>query len=335
MNREKRRPPPGTLQVTPEARLISWSRSLAYRPLTPFSRRLLFCAAVLGCAMGTSSASAERDLSRHQGTEWLGQQYALLGGLTLANVSAMTLGKLPLSARTDVVYFADAGEEANLSPYASPLSDVSLLTAVLAPVGTLSTRGATAWGNALLIYAESLEISLLANTLAKRTVLRARPYTHGPGGAERAREAGADAYFSFYSGHSALSFTAATASSVLFSSLSQDGKLRSAHYAGSFALAAFTAQARVRAGRHYPTDVAVGSLLGIIVGLAVPAANEIALRLAPAEVAAAFGGAAVGFASALLLPRNAWTESVAWPDVDFLPGGAVVHWDLGPAWKQF
>jgi membrane-associated phospholipid phosphatase len=44
---------------------------------------------------------------------------------------------------------------------------------------------------------------------------------------------------------------------------------------GSLALAAVTGWLRVRAGRHYPTDVLAGAALGSLIGWLVPRLHEV------------------------------------------------------------
>ena len=97
-------------------------------------------------------------------------------------------------------------------------------------------------------------IADLLATLVKDATGRARPPVHRLGAAVSSS--------SFPSGHAATSFACAT---VLASFAP---RLRAAF----FALAVLIALSRLYNGDHYPLDVAAGSLLGALVGLAVPRA---------------------------------------------------------------
>lgn len=291
-------------------------------------RVTLLAAAVLSTA---NSAQAERDLRARPSNQWLGQQMAVLGGLTLANVAALSLITHAIGPGLDMAYLGEGSIEVNDSPLTAYVTDGLLLASLGAPLGTLATHGGRAWGNSLLIYGEALELSLLVNTLVKRGVKRARPFTHGDGGRARATAIGANSYYSFYSGHSALSFTAATASSVLFAAVESSEAWSSAHFASTFALAALTAHGRVRAGMHYPTDVVVGSFLGVACGLLVPGLARVSLAASPTQIASASGGALAGFLAGYLLPKSVGARDEVLGllgQVAFLPGGAVLQLDL-------
>ena len=97
----------------------------------------------------------------------------------------------------------------------------------------------------------------------KMLALRNRPYTQVPGFVSTKT----DDYFSFFSGHSAITATAAT--TAILMALNQPniptwGKA-AAYTAGGLALA--TAGLRIAAGKHYPSDVVTGILVGVAVAV--------------------------------------------------------------------
>jgi len=91
----------------------------------------------------------------------------------------------------------------------------------------------------------------LATNVLKLSIMRARP--------DLDLLVGRPTTSSFPSGHSASSFACATVLGVFVPSLRIP----------LFALAALVAWSRVYVGVHYPVDVVVGALLGVLVGLAV------------------------------------------------------------------
>jgi hypothetical protein len=97
----------------------------------------------------------------------------------------------------------------------------------------------------------------------KMLALRNRPYTQVPGFVSTKN----DDHYSFFSGHSAITATAAT-SAILMAlnqpNMSPWGKA-AAYSAGGLALT--TAVLRISAGKHYPSDVVTGILVGVAVAV--------------------------------------------------------------------
>jgi membrane-associated phospholipid phosphatase len=92
---------------------------------------------------------------------------------------------------------------------------------------------------------------------------RNRPYTHAPGFVSN----NSDDHYSFFSGHSSITATAAT--TAIMMALNQPnmptwGKT-AAYTAGGLAIT--TATLRIAAGKHYPSDVVTGILVGVGVAL--------------------------------------------------------------------
>jgi hypothetical protein len=97
----------------------------------------------------------------------------------------------------------------------------------------------------------------------KMLALRNRPYTQTPGFVSSKT----DNHFSFFSGHSAITATAATTAILMAlnqPNMSTWGKA-AAYSAGGLALT--TAILRVEAGKHYPSDVVTGILVGVAVAV--------------------------------------------------------------------
>jgi hypothetical protein len=97
----------------------------------------------------------------------------------------------------------------------------------------------------------------------KMLALRNRPYTQVPGFVSTKT----DDHFSFFSGHSAITATAAT--TAILMALNQPNMSNwskaAAYTAGGLALT--TAGLRIAAGKHYPSDVVTGILVGVAVAV--------------------------------------------------------------------
>jgi hypothetical protein len=116
-----------------------------------------------------------------------------------------------------------------------------------------------------------------------------------------------DAGLSFYSGHAALSFAAAVSGSYLYARRTPDARARALMWGVELGLATATANLRVRAGRHFYSDVLVGALLGSAAGVAVPLLHsEPGHRYRPsgADAAAMAAGVSAGALVSQLVPLH-------------------------------
>ena len=118
------------------------------------------------------------------------------------------------------------------------------------------------------VFVETLLVNGMFVTAAKYAVQRPLPRTY-EGDPDLIRSPGG--YRSFYSGHTSITAAAlaATAMTIRYRYGEQvwpwvvDG-----------AVTALVATERVLAGRHFPTDVAVGAVMGTLVGIAIPAIHH-------------------------------------------------------------
>jgi membrane-associated phospholipid phosphatase len=210
--------------------------------------------------------------------------YALHAGLIGGSLLATAVEELATAHRGpgyDLRSFGpDDAVRRNFSFAAASLSDKLVVLDVAMPVLLQMSDGFdTSMGNATLIYAEAQAFNQLASNTAKIIVRRPRPYTHSsdPGVQAFAAKQGSDAYASFYSAHASTAFTAALAGSILYSARTDELVARHTVWGVSFLLAGATAQLRVRAGRHYRTDIWLGTLSGLTAGLLVPALHRVDL----------------------------------------------------------
>ena len=122
-------------------------------------------------------------------------------------------------------------------------------------------------------YTESVLTTLAVAEIAKQAVQRPRPCTYQtPRRLDRDLGCGPeddDAYLSFFSGHTA---TAAALSATAAYWAVRDGSATRAAVtvAAGVALTTAVGVERVRAGKHFPTDVWVGAAAGVVVGTLTP-----------------------------------------------------------------
>ena len=180
---------------------------------------------------------------------------------------------------TDALNSVDRGARRSLkwtdTRTARQLSDVGgLLVTPGATFGLLSLAAADARaGKALsidvLIVLQSVALSQLANQVAKFSFGRERPFVHELSESEKGKsDKPLDENVSFYSGHSSLVFSLATAAGTVASM--RGYRLAPLVWAAGVPIAATTAYLRVAGDKHYVTDVLVGSAMGAAFGALVP-----------------------------------------------------------------
>ena len=262
----------------------------------------LLLAGWLGVAMPAEAAPPQLSV---EGAD-LALTVGTLGG-------ALLLGLLPTepAAPWETEPFpGDEGFRGTYNPRFDARSDLLLAVGSVAPLISQSALGTEGDGaRALALYGETLGLSALLNGALKVVVNRPRPYAYAttPEATAVGSKAGSDRTRSFYSGHSAMSFAAAVSGSLLVSLRTSDRPTRAANWGLSLALASSTAVLRVRAGKHFPSDVIIGALLGSTAGALVPLlhrAEGSSFELHPEEVVAAASGTLLGVLVAILWPDD-------------------------------
>lgn len=253
----------------------------------------LVVAAALAVVMSTeANARADpKQLSEERSAHYYRWHAGLAAGGFVATLAGERIFRGHGSGPYWNSFYGDDLVELNFSDSSAALSDKVLLMTVVLPLAMQMSEGFdTSMGNATLVYAEAHALNLAVTTATKLAVRRPRPYTRSesPRIVEFKAHEGSDAYVSFFSGHSSAAFTAATAGSLLYSMRTDDLWARHSVWGIEFLLAGMTAQLRVRAGRHYRSDIWTGSLVGVGIGVLLPALHELPLsRVRGTELATA------------------------------------------------
>lgn len=153
-------------------------------------------------------------------------------------------------------------------------SDVLAFGVIPAAVAANAFLSANAAGDAsegwvdLLIVAEAATLAANLNQLVKYAVGRQRPFVYYRNHPDPDRPPDPDDNVSFYSGHTSLAFSLATAAGTV-SSMRGYGSAPWVWGVG-LGLASLVGYLRVAGDKHYLTDVLVGAVAGAAVGIAVP-----------------------------------------------------------------
>lgn len=123
-----------------------------------------------------------------------------------------------------------------------------------------------------LMYAQVMSIQSGVNLAVRSLKVWPRPFILGnEGGSEREN---GEAYGSFYSGHASAAFATAVFCGIYFQNLYPTSRYIPAVWGGTLSLATIVSVLRVVAGKHYPTDVIVGGLMGSLISYGVLKLHE-------------------------------------------------------------
>ncbi len=220
-----------------------------------------------------------------------GALLATLGVLKFWDIPKSDAVPSPPTDRSADVGRADAVAIGHFRPQALHASDIVLGIGVAAPfvfhgieAAVVRDRFAARFGTDALLLAETLAVNSMTTLLLKVAVQRPRPLVYtDPATLEndedaqslRSAQRSGSAYESFPSGHTSLAFAAAVGGSTLLTMKWARGTRRQRIGLGfvwglSLAAASTTAALRVVGGKHFPTDVVAGAVLGSGVGVVVP-----------------------------------------------------------------
>ena len=151
--------------------------------------------------------------------------------------------------------------------------DIMIYSLVAAPLGFLGLKSVNKdFRSALtfmVMYAESaMLINGLTRTL-KISFRRKRPYVYNDS-LTISQRMDSENQLSMPSNHTANAFNSAVFMSTVFTLTYPDSKWVPVVWSLSLTVAASVGVLRVVSGKHYPTDVLVGALLGAATGLAIP-----------------------------------------------------------------
>ena len=129
------------------------------------------------------------------------------------------------------------------------------------------------WLTDAVVITEAVVWSGALQDIVRRAVRRPRPWMYTPGLNPTERE-GAEASFSFFSGHTSNTFAMVTAAAFTYTLRHPHSKWRWLIW--SLAIAGETTEPvlRVLSGDHFPTDCIVGALVGTSAGILFPALHR-------------------------------------------------------------
>ena len=210
----------------------------------------------------------------------LGLGVTTLGSALIENQESISLDEIRLLDRNDVNGF-DRSATYNWSLKWSDRSDryrdiLVYSSIALMAVPPLFHAKLSEIGTIAFMFLESSLYLTGFTYITKVAVGRRRPYVYNTALSAEERHAigGDDAYSSFFSGHTAAAFTAATFLSKVMTDIHGDSIWTKLLWGSSLTIATMTGYARVKAGKHYPTDVIAGAVVGFAIGYLIPTLHK-------------------------------------------------------------
>ena len=124
-------------------------------------------------------------------------------------------------------------------------------------------------GKLAFLYLEALSVTGVIYSGSSYLTSRYRPYAYNPEAPMDLRTRGG-AKNSFFAGHVALVGTSTFFMAKVFSDYHPDSKIKWLPYTFASVATGATAYLRHRGGRHFPSDILIGTALGPLVGILIP-----------------------------------------------------------------
>lgn len=158
----------------------------------------------------------------------------------------------------------------NFSTGFARASNVLEISTQLAPILFLTgKRTRKNFGQIIALYAEATFINTGVTIVTKMTARRTRPFVYNPNVAVDDK-IGRTARSSFISGHTSTAAVGTFFTAKIFSDFYPDSKWKPVVWGAAAVIPGVMGYFRVAAGKHYPTDVIAGYLVGGAVGFLVP-----------------------------------------------------------------
>ena len=185
------------------------------------------------------------------------------------NVKPLSIEAINKLSLTDVNWF-DRGIAQNWSEDYSLASDLLVSFSAAAPALLfLSEKVRKDFVIVSAMYLETVIYSVSLPFLSKGSFQRARPFVYN-NSVPLEEKLTSDARKSFFSGHATLAFSTAVFLSTVYGDYFPDSKYKPYVWAGSLIIATLTGYSRYEAGKHFPTDIIAGAIVGGAIGYIIP-----------------------------------------------------------------
>lgn len=155
------------------------------------------------------------------------------------------------------------------SKAAAITSDVFQYTAAVSPAFLFIDKEIRRdWKTVLPVWMETFALTSALTMFTKELVKRNRPYVYSEYG--NGNKYSKDARSSFWSGHTAVTASSTFFIAMVYSDYHRNSKWKPLVWTGAAVFPMLTGLLRVKAGKHYWTDVITGYAVGALVGTLTP-----------------------------------------------------------------
>lgn len=159
----------------------------------------------------------------------------------------------------------------NYSPTAHEVANYTVLSLVLLPqLLDLLDSGGDGFAEDFAVAVETFALTQAFTQLTKVAVRRTAPFVYNDNVSLETRTKDPDAVRSFFSGHTATSFSAVAEYATTFWLRHPDSPYRWLVIGLGAAIATAVGVLKIKAGYHFFTDIAAGAIAGTSIGVLVP-----------------------------------------------------------------
>ena len=195
--------------------------------------------------------------------------FAAGGIFTEYQIRPLTEAQINSLDRFDIPGF-DRSATDNWNPKAKLASDLLLYGSVTLPAFMMINKRARKDFLAIgFIYAETALLTLGVTEFSKSISRRPRPFVYNAA-VDMSEKTDWDARLSFFSGHTSITTALCFTTAKIFSDYSDNPTHEALVWTGAALLPAATAFLRYEAGKHYPSDIIAGYVVGGAIGYLVP-----------------------------------------------------------------
>ncbi|HNE50899.1 MAG TPA: phosphatase PAP2 family protein, partial [Chitinophagales bacterium] len=155
------------------------------------------------------------------------------------------------------------------SKAAAIASDVMQITAAVSPALLFIDKDIRRdWKTVLPVWVETFALTSSLTLFTKELAKRTRPYVYSDYG--NGDKYSKDARASFWSGHTAITASSTFFIAMMYSEYHPQSRWKPLMWTGAAIVPALVGFTRVKAGKHYWTDVITGYAVGALVGTLTP-----------------------------------------------------------------
>lgn len=181
--------------------------------------------------------------------------------ITLEQINRLNINQVPSFDRYSTRFY---------SVRAHQISNISGLASIAFPMVVLwGQKNENNKGKLMLIGLEGAFLNYGLVNLSKVLTRRVRPYVYNDNVPLDIKMAHNSEY-SFFSGHTSMSAYFTFVGAQMYSDLYPNSNKKPLVWAVAAALPLITGYSRLRAGKHFPTDVIIGYAIGAISGILIP-----------------------------------------------------------------